>query len=1059
MSFSCWIRNRLGQFWLPLLGLIAAEVALAAAPPGGAPVTPRQISRLPHGDRLRGLLDGQEWAPAESLATAEAARVVAATPVDSVALAEALHGIVRARIGGGRFRVAGTLALADSARALRARHLGPEDPLVAESLASMARMHVMLGDLAGAIPIYQEGLRIREKIYGSEHRQVAQSLNSLGVVCAQLGDFPAARDYHRRALAMRTKLLGPEHPEVADSWNNLGYVLGETGDYVGAQDARRRVLESYEKSFGPDHPRLVTALNNLAEGYRAMGDYEESIPLHERALAIVEARGEPGRIELPQNLSNLALNLMLVGDFARARTLFERALRLREATYGPDHREVGVTLVNLAELMRLSGNAREALPLAERGVAIQEAIAPGSINVAVAQLGLANIQRDLGKLEEAEDTYARSLAVRRDVFGDEHIRVAEVRREQAVARRTAGDGAAAVRLALEAESVQRRHFRLLARVLPEREAIRFAAGTPRGLDVALNAACDAVQAGSVEGLWDAVIGSRGLILDEMATRQHTAWRTESPEVARRRTALTAANRELAHLVVQGAGGSGLVPAFRDRVTAARQACVAAERALAEASAEFRSVRARESTSLTALRAVLPPGSALVSYARFLEIDHRGLATGLRYAAFVLPDRDAPPRFLALGDSATVEGLVEAWRRAAATGAAGRPDAIARAEAECRKSGEALRRRLWDPVAGFLVGRERIFIVPDGALHLVNFAALPAAEGPPDRFLVDGTALLHVATTERDLMEADHPEPTGQGLLALGGAAFDEARGPAGPSGALRGASSPCALFRDVRFNALPGSLREVERVRALWADTQGEAAAIVLTGASATEEAVKRLAPGRRVLHLATHGFFIGRDCRPGGDAAARGIGGLVATKPGPPPPRRTAPDTAAAPATPSAEPTAGSAPPSAVPEHPLRLSGIALAGANQRGSAAPTEEDGVLTAEEIASLDLSGVEWAVLSACDTGLGDVSSGEGVFGLRRALQVAGARSVILSLWAIRDSDALRFMEALYASRLLDRRDTAASVRDACRGVLAARRRAGESTHPFYWAGFLATGDWR
>ena len=144
---------------------------------------------------------------------------------------------------------------------------------------------------------------------------------------------------------------------------------------------------------------------------------------------------------------------------------------------------------------------------------------------------------------------------------------------------------------------------------------------------------------------------------------------------------------------------------------------------------------------------------------------------------------------------------------------------------------------------------------------------------------------------------------------------------------------------------------------------------------------------------------------------------------------------------------------------NPLRLSGLALAGANHRDSAAPGAEDGVLTAEEIATLDLGATEWAVLSACDTGLGDISSGEGLFGLRRALQVAGARTVILSLWSVRDQDALRWMQSLYRARLVRQADTATAVRTANRELLAERRAAHDSTHPFYWAGFLATGEWR
>jgi CHAT domain-containing protein len=190
------------------------------------------------------------------------------------------------------------------------------------------------------------------------------------------------------------------------------------------------------------------------------------------------------------------------------------------------------------------------------------------------------------------------------------------------------------------------------------------------------------------------------------------------------------------------------------------------------------------------------------------------------------------------------------------------------------------------------------------------------------------------------------------------------------------------------------------------------------------------------VLHLATHGFFLGGECTSALDSA-RGIGGLAEA--------------------PQAKPGAVAAP--VAGENPLVLSGLALSGANHRAAAGEGEDDGILTAEEIASLDLSGVEWAVLSACDTGIGDIRAGEGVFGLRRAFQVAGAGTLIMSLWSVDDEATRAWMRALYEARLEGHLDTAEAVRQASLAVLRARRGAGASTHPFYWAAFVAAGDWR
>jgi hypothetical protein len=145
--------------------------------------------------------------------------------------------------------------------------------------------------------------------------------------------------------------------------------------------------------------------------------------------------------------------------------------------------------------------------------------------------------------------------------------------------------------------------------------------------------------------------------------------------------------------------------------------------------------------------------------------------------------------------------------------------------------------------------------------------------------------------------------------------------------------------------------------------------------------------------------------------------------------------------------------------ENPLLRSGLAFSGANHRGEAGREQEDGVLTAEEAASLDLQAAEWVVLSGCDTGVGDVRAGEGVLGLRRAFLEAGARTLIASLWPVGDDDARQWMTSLYRARFVSRRSTVEAIRDADVQQLRSRRAGGKSTHPFYWAGFVAVGDWR
>ncbi len=122
-------------------------------------------------------------------------------------------------------------------------------------------------------------------------------------------------------------------------------------------------------------------------------------------------------------------------------------------------------------------------------------------------------------------------------------------------------------------------------------------------------------------------------------------------------------------------------------------------------------------------------------------------------------------------------------------------------------------------------------------------------------------------------------------------------------------------------------------------------------------------------------------------------------------------------------------------------------------------DTSGILTSEEVVTMSLDNTQWVVLSACDTGLGPVVYGEGVFGLRRAFRLAGARTVIMSLWEVDDTATAEWMQALYRARLSEHSSVPESIAQAQLSVLAARRARGESVHPYFWAGFVASGDWR
>lgn len=534
----------------------------------------------------------------------------------------------------------------------------------------------------------------------------------------------------------------------------------------------------------------------------------------------------------------------------------------------------------------------------------------------------------------------------------------------------------------------------------------------------------------------------------MAARRRARTDASAGNLAPLWAALTSARQRLANLVVRGPSDSR-PEQYLTLVENARREKEAAERTLADKSAAFRDELTRDEIGLDAVRAGLPAGSALLAFVRYdrtvITTATTGAATTANphlvrrtvpsYIAFVLRAGQPGSTMVPLGSASTIDSLVARWHEEA-TGIL-RASSAPEAERTYRITGASLRRRVWDPIAASVKGATTVFVVPDGTLNLLSIAALPVSQ---TRYLIDDGPVIQYLSAERDLVASAAPPNAGRGLLALGGAAFDDptlftgatarpvAKAGASPNSLSAKVRGSCGDLPSLQFEPLGATSQEVRDVASLWTNSPVH----VLENRDASEREFKQTAPGHRVLHLATHGFFLGADCSPA-IGGTRGVGGLSTA----PKPRSNA----------------------GTVDNPLLLSGLALAGANRRSAAGPKDEDGILTSEEIAGLNLDGVEWAVLSACETGLGVVRVGEGVFGLRRAFQVAGVHTVIMSLWSVEDRAARDWMRALYEGRLKNNLSTTDAVHQASFTVLRARRTPGQSTHPFYWAGFAAAGDWR
>ncbi|MER0205037.1 MAG: CHAT domain-containing protein [Nitrosomonas sp.] len=432
-----------------------------------------------------------------------------------------------------------------------------------------------------------------------------------------------------------------------------------------------------------------------------------------------------------------------------------------------------------------------------------------------------------------------------------------------------------------------------------------------------------------------------------------------------------------------------------------------EKTISSRSAEF--LAKSQPITLERVQQTIPKDSALIEYFRYRPFNPKARKeedkfAPARYIAYVLKST-GEPQSIELGDAAEIDHLVHDWRKTLANG---RNPSVA---ALARKLDEKIMR----PVRKLLGETRSVLISPDGALNLIPFAAL---KDEHDRYLVERIALTYLSSG-RDLLRFDSKIDSQQPATLLADVDFGKVGNKTKSVPSDRSVTHRRAGDYQGEFQPLPGTKAEAQAISKILP------AATILTGQQASESKLKQL-DRPHILHIATHGFFLSD--LPDNIAKARGVSLMGSSQIDLP--RKNNP---------------------LFNENPLLRSGLALANANRLESG---EDDGVLTAMEAANLDLWGTQLVVLSACETGVGEVQNGQGVFGLRRALVIAGSESQVMSLWKV-DDDGTKELMVDYYQRLLNSEGRSEAMRQTQLAMLASDNR----NHPFYWASFIVSGDWK
>jgi CHAT domain-containing protein/tetratricopeptide (TPR) repeat protein len=947
---------------------------------------------------------------------------------------------------------------------------GPQDYRVAAFLVILATQYYQ-GQAAfkKAEPLMARALRIQEKTFGTEDASLSETLFSFGNLYVNERKNHEAESAYGRAVGIQQRVMNirvAEDPFMHSSRSGLANVYRIQGRYGDAEKLFRDGLEAEGKATGPEPPRayaMASLLTGLADIYRDEGKVDDAVPLLQRAIGCWDKAWGTGwefykHKTIALGESSLAAAYIQQHRYSDSEDAYERAIKLAGWRTDEDDTEMRW---NLAQAYRLDHKFAKAEEILQRELDFDR---QNNLNWHLdnTSKAIAGLYIDQDRYADAEKMVEQSLQIEQATMDPESPYLASTLYKL-------GEISFALARPQQADVFFQRSFAILEHQLQyyfsymsEEDRLRVLSTVSYRFPVYFSFV-ERFHADSPQltaQMYDLLLWQKGLVVRSIESLRQRVAASGDSEALALLDDLTARRTRLSNLMNSDAVVS---EAARKNLAQLKAEANEVEQKLVARSQVFAEDQKGQAASWQKIRQALQASGAdaAVEFVQFPFFDQKKWADTPHYAAIVITSHSDAPTFVELGDAAKLEGEpVRQYKEWIARPEAGVSGTVLQGSTSA-VSPSAFFDAFWKPLDPALGPAKRVYVAPDGILNQVSFAVIPSADGRllSDRYelrMVNSTVdLLRSApqsrtTTavlignpkfnlpedelQRNLAELNRPVlktalPKSEGpktddprtddakadpvILASAGAP-DRSWTTQRSHGLTRSAPDGDCAKLDV-LPALPGTQAEVQGIYSMLQSNRWSANP-PYTDSHALEEVVKRV-HHPRVLHIATHGFFLADQTA---QASPRD---LTAT----------------------------------AMEDPMLSSGLFFAGATSSVcglTPATGADDGILTAYEASMLDLQGTELVVLSACNTGLGTNRSGEGVFGLRRAFQEAGAESVLISMWQVPDEETKRLMTLFYENWLAGKNKHEA-LRIAQWQLRNELKTEGRDS-PFYWGAFVLVG---
>jgi len=877
----------------------------------------------------------------------------------------------------------------------------------------LVRILASEGDLDNAQQLAEDVVSYGRTTWNDRPVQFYNVLIELGTIYQRQSKLNEAETIFEDSTTALLEIVGELHPTTLVAMNNLGNIYEQMGLYDEAEPLLIQTLAGMETALGRAHPQTARTRNNLALLHESQGNFREAEPLYNTSYEhIVASLGEnhPDAIGMQNNLAYL---YMLMEEYDAAAAMFEDLVERWSIVLGAEHQNTLKSLNNLGRVYQRLGQFDEAEQSVLRALsARRNNLGEKHIDTIRSLVDLGSIYLDQGRLDEALSELKLALKIAEEVIGEQHPYTFEALNN--LARVFEAQGRLNEAIELRETGLSRRSVFLdrMLWVTGENAREGYIRLHRPELDAYLSLLTKVSDPLRGKKAIEASLQRKGLLLKVTSEIEQIAQLSSDPRLGAISLELESARKNLAALTLSGP-------------TAATQgkhaeALYALELRVNELQGELgrASVRYRSSIAgVTAddLATALNDATALVDFLMYTDDGEPKVLAGV----IVKENDEVRYDLVEFADRAGLENSVIEYRTIIQDDLADEDEII--------EVGQIAHELVWGPIEQSIGDIEYAYLIPDGVLNILPFNALMNED---EKYLIQTTDL-HVLTSGRDLLPNEYQLAQGEYVILAGPdynsdnvvgakvlAAAAGRRSVALKLG-IRGAGGG---LRGLNFSPLPGAEEEgrviTDRVK------ENEQANRVYFGEQAQEQVLADISESPQILHLATHGFFLEADDTLRKRLLKMQRGSDIQV----PPPG----------------------------DNPLLRAGLAFAGINSNAQYLgdiDTTNDGILTALEVLGLNLSGTRLVVLSACETGLGEIHEGEGVYGLRRAFQEAGVAEVISSLWEVSDAGTRALMTDLY-DRILD----GIPAREALRDTQLAMIDSPEWGYPYIWSAFMIVGSY-